>query len=426
MSIQATEVGSLPRLLAGVGDLLMADLERHVGVHGPLPEISKRAASDLIDAIDAAGLRGHGGAWFPTAVKMRAVARRRGAKVVVANGTEGEPASRKDRVLMREAPHLVLDGVELAARAVGARDAIIAISESDERSLRSLREAIVQRQNARQRTYASVELLTAPDRFLSGHEGALVNLINGGEAKPTFGPRPFEQGVSRRPTLVQNVETLAHIALIARHGSDWFRELGTDGDPGSTLVTITGAVRAPGVYEIDRAMQLDALLETAGCQPNLQGVLVGGYFGTWLTAAEARDAWLSAKDLASHGAGLGAGVIVALGADACAVAEASRIADYFAAESSGQCGPCSNGLDAIADTVQRLASGTADRGARRDLHRWASVVPGRGACQHPDGAVRFIQSALRVFAKEFGDHAHSGPCDRCGSPPVLPTPVAVR
>jgi NADH:ubiquinone oxidoreductase subunit F (NADH-binding) len=426
MTERAAEIGSLPRLLTGVGDGFMSDLERHLGVHGPLPEISKRSAPELIELIDAAGLRGHGGAWFPTAVKLRAVARRRGAKVIVANGTESEPASRKDRVLMREAPHLVLDGVELAARAVGAHDAIVAISESDERSLRSLSEAIAQRQGAGRRTFARVELFTAPDRYLAGHEGALVNLINGGEAKPTFGPMLFERGVSRRPTLVQNVETLAHIALIARNGSDWFRELGTDGDPGSTLITITGAVQAPGVYEIDRAMHLEALLETAGSDPDLQAVLVGGYFGTWLTATEARDARLAAEDLALYGAGLGAGVIVALGAEACAVAEASRVTDYFAMEAAGQCGPCINGLPAIADTVQRLATGTADRGARRDLHRWASVVPGRGACRHPDGAVRFIDSALRVFAKEFGEHAKNGPCERCASAPVLPTPVAAR
>lgn len=416
--------GALPRLLTGVGDLRMVDLERHLGAHGPPPDIPKRSAERLIELIGAAGLRGQGGASFPTAVKLRAVARRRGAKIVVANGTEGEPASRKDRVLMREAPHLVLDGTDLAARAVGACEAIIALAESDERSFNSLTTAIDQRRAAGIHTQASVELFTAPDAYLAGQEAALVNWLNGGEAKPTFGPKPFERGVRGRPTLVQNVETLAHIALIARHGPEWFRALGTEQDPGSSLVTLDGAVGAPGVYEIDHATRLADLLASATADSDLKAVLIGGYFGTWLTPKEARQARLSVEDLAPLGAGLGAGVIVVLGPDACAVAETARVADYLLTESAGQCGPCVNGLAAIADTVQRLATGTAGRGARRDLQRWARNVPGRGACRHPDGAVRFVESALRVFGTEFGDHGHRGRCARCENPSVLPTPVA--
>jgi NADH:ubiquinone oxidoreductase subunit F (NADH-binding) len=251
-------------------------------------------------------------------------------------------------------------------------------------------------------------------------------MLNGGESKPSFGPRPSEQGVRRRPTLVQNVETLAHVALIARHGAEWFRELGSDADPGSTLVTIGGAVGAPGVYEIDRATALDALLETAEVEPGLQGVLVGGYFGTWLTTEQAADTRICAEDLRELGAGLGAGVIIALGAASCAVAETSRVADYFAGESAGQCGPCMNGLPAIAGAIRRLATGTAHSDTYRDLQRWARVIPGRGACAHPDGAVRFVQSALSVFAEQFNDHALPGPCERCSAHGVLPTPTLVQ
>jgi NADH:ubiquinone oxidoreductase subunit F (NADH-binding) len=425
MTAKARE-SSLPRLLTSVGELRMADLHNHLEAHGPLPALSRGRAPHLIELVHDAGLRGHGGAAFPTGAKLRAVAKRRGSKIIVANGTEGEPASRKDRVLMREAPHLVLDGAELAARAVGAGEAIVALSESDGRSLQSLTNALAERDGARVETDARFELFIAPERYLSGHEGALVNAINGGEAKPSVGPRPFERGVRRRPTLVQNVETLAHIALIARHGAEWFRALGTDGNPGSTLITLTGAVRAPGVYEIDRAMPLEALLQSAGVDDGLQAVLIGGYSGTWLTAEQVRSVRLSAEDLAPRGASLGAGVIVVLGPDACAVAETTRVADYMAAESAGQCGPCVNGLDAIADTVQQLATGTAERSAQRDLQRWAEELPRRGACQHPDGAVRFISSAMRVFEQEFADHARRGRCEQCSNAPVLPTSPARR
>jgi NADH:ubiquinone oxidoreductase subunit F (NADH-binding) len=415
---------SLPRLLNGIGERQMVSLTGHLEVHGALPETRKRDAGQIIEVVRRAGLLGHGGAAFPTALKLRAVAARRGPKVVVANGTEGEPASKKDRVLLRETPHLVLDGAALAARAVGAREAIIAIAERDERSFSSLERALEARRAAGLRGEPRFRVFAAPDRYLSGQEAALVNLLNGGEALPTFGPRPSERGVGRRPTLVQNVETLAHMSLIARHGADWFRGLGTERDPGSALVTVSGAVARPGVYEIAHGTALADLLAGAGLNDDLRAVLVGGYSGSWLAAGEVAGVKLSSEHLARYDATLGAGVVVALASTACAVAETSRIADYFAAESSGQCGPCVNGLGAIADTVQQLASGTADRDAERRLARWTAELPRRGACAHPDGAARFVASALRVFGEEFRDHAGHGACERCAHAPVLPTPIS--
>jgi NADH:ubiquinone oxidoreductase subunit F (NADH-binding) len=398
----------------------MGSLSAHLDVHGPLPGVRRHDATTLIELIERSGLRGYGGAAFPTARKLRAVAARRGSKILVANGTEGEPASKKDRVLLREAPHLVLDGVLVAAQAVGARDAIVAISEHDTRSFDALTEALEQRPMP-----LRVEIFVAPECYLAGQESALINLLNGGEAKPSFGARPYERGVARRPTLVQNVETLSQIALIARHGPEWFRAIGTAADPGSALVTIGGAVERPGVYEVAHGMDLAELLTLAGGEPALRAVLVGGYFGTWLAAAEIDGTRLCSDDLSHYSAALGAGVIVALGEQGCAVAETGRIADYFAAESAGQCGPCVNGLDAIADTVQQLAAGTADRDATRRLGQWSTQLRRRGACSHPDGAVRFVASSLRVFAEEFHDHALHGPCERCADAPVLPTSALV-
>jgi len=417
----------LPRLLAGIGERAMVALEQHLDVHGPPPDLRRWPPEEIITLAESAGLRGHGGASFPTARKLRAVASRRGRAVVVANGSEGEPASNKDRALLRDLPHLVLDGVAVAARAVGARDAIVVISREDARSTRSLELALRDRASARLAGDPRFELFEIEPSYLAGQETALVSALNGGPAKPTFAPPlPFERGVRGRPTLVQNVETLAHLALIARHGADWFRELGTERDPGSALVTVSGAVAAPGVYEIERGMSLSELLDVVGVTDSVAGVLIGGYFGTWLPPDIAPDVRLSGEHLSDHGASLGAGVIAVVGAGACPVAEATRIADWFAAESAGQCGPCVNGLHAIADTVHQLATGTAARTACDDLERWAHDMRRRGACQHPDGAIRFITSALRVFEHELRDHARRGPCDRCAGPPVLPAPIHAR
>ena len=414
----------LPRLLAGIGEQSLVALEDHLDVHGPAADLRRWAPRDLIALVESAGLRGHGGASFPVARKMRAVASRRGRSIVVANGSEGEPASKKDRALLREAPHLVLDGAAVAARAVDARDAIVVVSAEDERSVASLGMALRDRAAAGLDGDPQFELFLLEPGYVAGQETALVSALNGGPARPTFPPPlPFERGVRGRPTLVQNVETLAHVALIARHGAGWFRRLGTELDPGSALVTLSGAMAAPGVYEIEHGMPLSELLEVARVTDRVAGVLVGGYFGTWLTADVAREARLSAGHLREYGAALGAGVIVVLGADACPVAETARVAAWFAAESAGQCGPCVNGLDAIAATMHQLATGTASHNAWSDLERWSRDMRRRGACQHPDGAIRFITSALRTFEPELRDHARRGPCDRCAGPPVLPSPV---
>jgi NADH:ubiquinone oxidoreductase subunit F (NADH-binding) len=352
---------------------------------------------------------------------MRAVAGSRGRPVVVANAAEGEPTSLKDRTLVGALPHLVLDGAVLAAQAVGAEEAILCVPETID--LDAPQRAIAEWQ----KLYGGspkIRLATVPERYVAGQESALVNHLNGGPALPTFTPpMPFERGVGRRPTLVSNAETLAHLALIARHGSDWFRELGSASEPGSTLVTLSGPIAYPGVYEIEQGAPLNSLLEVAGGTTSPpRAVLLGGYAGTWVGADLLRGLALSAEHLAPHGAALGAGVVALLSEDACGVAETARVLRWMARQSAGQCGPCVHGLDAIATNVEEVAAGSARGKARQRIARLASLARGRGACAHPDGAVRFLVSALDVFAQDFADHARHGVCDACRRPGELPLP----
>ncbi|MCW3044036.1 MAG: hypothetical protein JWL57_2194, partial [Actinobacteria bacterium] len=190
----------------------------------PMPR--GRPWAELIDVVDRAGLRGRGGAGFPTAVKMRTVAKGRGRAVVLANGTEGEPASYKDKLLLTHQPHLVLDGALLAAAAVGADRVVIGVEEAAPEALGALRRALAERASS-EPAGIPVEVVATPAGYVSGEESALVSFVNGGPALPTTAPRPFERGVGRRPTLVQNVETLAHLAQIARNGAGWFRQSGS-------------------------------------------------------------------------------------------------------------------------------------------------------------------------------------------------------
>jgi NADH:ubiquinone oxidoreductase subunit F (NADH-binding) len=259
-------------------------------------------------------------------------------------------------------------------------------------------------------------VVTGPEGYVAGEESAVVHYLNDGAALPTFvPPRPFERGYRGRPTLIQNPESLAQVALIARFGPRWFRELGTTADPGSALVTISGAVAAPGVYELAFGTSMLDLLEAAGgASEPLQALLVGGYFGTWVDSARAFGIRLSREDLRSIGASLGSGVLIALGQSACGLHESARVIDYLAAESAGQCGPCVYGLDAVAGSLEALAAGEADRGEVDRLLRWTSEIRGRGACHHPDGATRFILSTLNVFSPEIAGHREQ----RCRAEPA--------
>jgi NADH:ubiquinone oxidoreductase subunit F (NADH-binding) len=401
---------------SGVARLLSAPggpaLGAHQATFGPLP-----AHVDIITAAERAGLRGRGGAAFPTAVKLAAVARRRRA-LVVANGTEGEPLSAKDKTLMVTAPHLVLDGVVLAARAVGAREAVVCVERTAGRVVAALEHARSERADD-----VAVTVAGTPSRYVTGEESALVHWLNGGDAKPTtVPPRPFERGVGGRPTLVQNVETLAHLALIGRFGPSWYRSLGTAEDPGTVLVTVGGGVARPGVYEVEQGSGLAVTLRAAGLPDGpLPPVLVGGYFGTWLTPAAVASAGIGAAALGAAHASLGSGVLWALPADACGLAETARVAHWFADQSAGQCGPCINGLPALAATFDAVVAGRSTPAAIEHLGRYAALVTGRGACHHPDGAARLVTSAVQVFGDEIERHAALGPCAATAHP-ALPTP----
>ena len=420
----AGERAGLPRLLPEQRGGGPATLAGHLARHGRLPragpDTGRRA--EFIAEVGRAGLTGRGGAGFPTARKLAAVAAGHGRPVVIGNGTEGEPASAKDKVLLACEPHLVLDGMVFAAELTGARRALIVVHPA----VREIVDAAVAERSRAGCDPVRVRVLTAAGRFVAGEASALVNWVEHGRPVPTrVPPRISERGLGGCPTLVQNVETLAHLALIARYGAAWFRSLGTPAEPGSMLVTATGAVQRPAVYEIGIGAAVgDVLALAGGPAAELTALLIGGYSGTWVDQAAAMTLPFSAAGLRPAGGSPGAGLLAALPAGVCGLAETARVARYLAAESAGQCGPCVFGLGSIAAELEALAAGRRFDLAR--LHRWLSQVDGRGACHHPDGAFRMIRSALAVFAPELAQHAR-GWCGGTRPAGVLPIPArAVR
>jgi len=404
-----TATAALTRLLAGPPSQAGAEhLDAHRARLGELPPAGDRR--EIVPVLEASGLLGRGGAAFPVGRKWRAVAERSaGDAVVVVNGAEGEPRSAKDRVLMSCRPHLVLDGAIVAADAVGANEIVLYVGSEHRDAHRALGRALAEREPG---VRARTRIVAAPVGYVAGEATAAVHFLNTGDARPTFlEQRPHEAGVGDRPTLVQNVESLAYAGLIARHGDAWYRSAGRGQTRGTALVTVSGAVPQPGVHEIEYGTTLGEVATLAGITGrDASAVLVGGYFGGWATLEEVLERPLDPADRAPDRIGFGCGVVSFAGPETCGVRATAEIMTFMAGQSAAQCGPCVFGLAAIADATRRLAVGAAAAEDLRRIDRWAGQVTGRGACHHPDGAAGLLHSALRVFADEFARHQARGRC----------------
>ncbi|TWD82233.1 NADH:ubiquinone oxidoreductase subunit F (NADH-binding) [Kribbella amoyensis] len=393
------------RVLAGL-DGGRVDLQRHLWIHGPQPELNREACTELAEAV---GLRGRGGAGFPVALKLADLPAS-GAETVVVNGSESEPLSLKDRLLLIQSPHLVLDGATALANALGARRLLIAVH--DAHAAASVRAAIGERGPAT----LEIHVHDTPGRFVAGEARAVLNSLDGGRAVPP-GRRilPTRKGYQQRPTFLSNVETFAQFAVLARLGARAFAATGIASEPGTQLLTVSGAVERPGVVETPTGIPLDAVLRFAGAEPG--PVLLGGYHGRWLPRT---DGVLLNRPESSTG------IVLALGPETCPLGEVHRVAGWLAAQSAGQCGPCVLGLGSLADDFGRLLRG--DQAGWHDAQRHLGLVPGRGACAHPDGSARFLTSALGIFAEDLRLHLRTGSCGRpvLGVLPVTSSPEASR
>ncbi|WP_368496199.1 NADH-ubiquinone oxidoreductase-F iron-sulfur binding region domain-containing protein [Herbiconiux sp. A18JL235] len=395
--------GTLPSRLFAAGH--RADAARHVARFGPVPV---PAAADLVMELRASGLTGRGGGAFPASKKIDALAGPPGT--IIANGSEGEPLSRKDATLLEHAPHLVIDGLVLLSAAVGPGARLVVVAHPD--GAESVRRALLERRDG-----GEIEVRVAEDRFVAGEATAVVAGLSGAPATPKDHPVHLtERGVGRRPTLLFNVETLAHIALIARYGAEWFRSSGTADDPGTRLFSISGDGVAEQVVEVPGGSRLAEVLTAIGVEPtSIQAALVGGFHGRWIAAGDfggrlvARPA--DGNGNGNGGIAAGAGVVLLLGAASCGLRVSASILDYLAAESAGQCGPCVLGLPRLSHRFAEYSSGRdSDPSGVRYL---IETIPGRGACHHPDGTVSLARSALAVFAGELDRH-RSGSCSEGG------------
>ena len=424
-----------------LGSETRSSLSMHLAQYGPLPTVPERHGKEpgrLVAELEKSGLRGRGGGWFPTYRKFSAVVdssvsrgrlSRTRHPVVIANGMEGEPASAKDAVLMASSAHLIFDGITAAAATIGATAAFLALHR-DSRLVPILTKALDERQAAGIDPL-QISLVTPPARYVASEESALSHWVGEGVATPVYPDRPFQKGAAGRPTLVQNVETLSHIALIARMGGDWYREVGVPSAPGTTLVTVGGAVQEEGVVEVPTGTPVSEILAMCGgtTEP-IRGYLTGGYGGGWVAADGFDSTPWDPDAMRAAGAVIGASVLWLIGESECPLNEIARVTAWMAGESAGQCGPCIYGLPSISDDVHHLAMRHMSEAEMKHLGQRLKLVQNRGGCKHPDGTARFVSTGLAAFADEVALHLDrrcsvSGlrPVARPGTEGSLPVPA---
>jgi NADH:ubiquinone oxidoreductase subunit F (NADH-binding) len=385
-------------------------------------EIGPRA---VLDELERSGLRGRGGAGFPTARKWRSIVDGpRDTRYVVCNAAEGEPGTFKDRAMMRNDPYQVVEGIAIAAAATGARDAFIGLKASFTPEREAMTRAVVEMERAGLLDDLTVTIVAGPEEYLFGEEKALLEVIEGNDPLPRWLP-PYLHGLfatspqlgweargggtdndaRSNPTLVNNVETLACVTNVLAGGADWFRSLGTPASTGNVVCTVTGDVERAGVVEVELGTPMTEVLDHFGAPRTGRRVkaVLSGASNPVLTGARL-DARVSYEGLAAAGAGLGSAGFVVYDDTACMVHVACVFARFLWVESCGQCPPCKLGTGAIARALEGFAAGDVDEDEAAELEHWLANVADANRCSLPVEAQQLIPSLLAEFADDFAAH----------------------
>ncbi len=369
----------------------------------------------ILAAVKEADLRGLGGSGFPVWRKWEAVAHAPADKdkYLVCNGNEDEPGTYKDRLLLEETPHQVIEGAVLAALAVGANRVVFYVNPDLKRSLAALDLALAQWQGSAMQEQASaalgrpmaLELVPSSGHYIGGEETAALEWIEGKfpfpRGKP---PYPAEYGVHGCPTLVNNVETLANVPAIVRHGAEWFRAQGTGGAGGTKLYSLSGDVLHPGVYELPMGTTLRDLIFVHGggllSGKPIKAVFTGGPSNTLLTPDDL-DVALDFDSLRERGAALGTGAMIVVSEGTGIVKRVAEYVRFFAHSSCGQCPSCKTGTATISRLLDRIDTGQGTAADMATLETLCAMLPGSGRCHLVNGVVQLLESSFRHFRQEY-------------------------
>jgi NADH-quinone oxidoreductase subunit F len=379
---------------------------------------------DIVGEIKRSGLRGRGGAGFPTGTKWDKVLHHRiKERYFVCNAGEHEPGTFKDRYLLQHAPHQLLEGCLIASYAVNAKASFIYINHEYHEEHENLKKAIAQ---ARERGFVGknifgkgvdieIELFAGHGSYVAGEETAMLESMQGRPAmprqKPPFYPTDF--GLYGKPTLVNNVETLCNIPRILRNGADWFTQVGTEKCPGTMLFSLSGAVNRPGVYEMPMGTTIRRLIEECGGgvpgERKVKAVFPGGPAFSMVTADQL-DLPMDFDSLKKAGTGLGSAGVIVVDDTTCMVAQTLKFSNFFKTESCGQCPPCRMGTINLATLVEKVERGEGTQKDLDSLLQLCGFVKGTGYCTLVTGAAVLVQSSLRLFRHEYEEHIRLRRC----------------
>ncbi len=398
-------------VVEGLGGL---DAYRSRGGYDALGRLKELSPQDVIAKVEASGLRGRGGAGFPTGRKLALTLEcPETPHYVVMNGGEDEPGSKKDRVLMENVPHLLLEGIILAAYAVRAEKAYLYINHgyraatgAVETAMREAREAGYWGDDVAGSGFAvELVIVAAPSNYVAGEDTAALEVIEGKEPLPRQKPPfPVTEGLFGKPSLVNNVETLANIAPIVARGPEWFRSFGTGDSPGTMIFSLGDEMERPGVYELPLGTPLRHLVEECGGGlkdgKRIKAILPGGPSSGFLLP-DSLDLPLDHGSLREAGSSIGCGVVKILTEDDSVVDEVARIADFFAKESCGQCPACRMETNMLAALIKKVQQGEGSDALTEQFGKVIAFNKGKGFCSLINMPGPPIESAVRLFPEEF-------------------------
>ncbi len=428
-----TERDILLDTLLHVTPLSYSEYIKRGGYEGLAKAIHTLKPSGVLEEIKASGLRGRGGAGFPTAKKWELVlSQQSDTNYFCCNGAEDEPGTFKDRYLLRSNPHQLIEGALLAAFAIGAKEGYLYINGGFEEELQFLDNALSEAKHhghlggASSTTGITLHVAKSPGTYVAGEETALLEVIEGRLAKPQQKPPyyPAVHGLFGKPTVVNNLETTCNIPHIIREGADWYRKIAPSstasiGTPssGTMIFSLTGAVKRKGLYELPLGTPLRDLIENHGGGipggGKVKAVFPGGPSNTILPAGQI-DLPLDFDTLKSVGSSLGTGAVIVFSEADCMVKAAITYAGFFAKESCGQCPPCHLGLANVTQILKKIDAGEGAETDITEVEQLCSMIKGRGQCYLLTGAVLAVESILLHFRDEFLSHIKESSCQRVG------------
>jgi len=403
------------RLLAGDPVTTLEDWIERGGGKG-LDAAREMGPEALLATVEASGLRGRGGAGFPTAKKWRTVLEHHAAKLttpVVVNAAEGEPGTFKDRTILRHNPYQTVEGALIAAAAVGGDWIILALKATFDRELEGVRRAIAEMKAAGWTDGITIDVETGPDAYLYGEETALLEVIEGRDPFPRVAP-PWRHGIDEvadptnvPPTLVNNVETMSNLPAIVRDGPDAFRSVGTERSPGTIVCTVTGAVNTPGVVEVPMGTSLRTVIDGAGggAREGRRIVAALGGVSNAVLTGDQLDVPLTYEDLAAVGSGLGSCGWIVFDDTTDFVAVAHGVSRFLAVESCGQCLPCKADGKTIAEALDRLRQSAAESDDLETITSRLDSITYGARCTLAQQHQTVVGSIMKAFAADFRAHA---------------------